>query len=234
MPASARSTLQGAVVLHDGLRASVRVHRAVADCQQIAADAIEQHDAGIAQVLIVFLVEFAGAIDEHQRRARLQAPCCLIAFAVARCLRIQPSRQCTRALIDRAGALCPFFFIKRERCEQPVDGPGQLGGQSLRADDRLPHGIARDAAFDAAARRALGATEGDGKPGADLERDDCWKQHVRHAELVHVGDERPRPEYFCDARKKGDQQTSTDRSNPGLAIFIYRLRAFAEFGHDRR
>jgi hypothetical protein len=78
--------------------------------------------------------------------------------------------------------------------------------------------------------------EGDGKPGADRERDDCWKQHVRHAELVHVGDERPRPEYFCDARKKrrAISRRPLTRSNPSLAIFIYRLRSFAEFGHDRR
>jgi hypothetical protein len=64
------------------------VPRDVADRQQVAARAIEQHDAGIAQVLVVLLVEFAGAIDEHQRRARLQAPCCPIAIAVARRLRI--------------------------------------------------------------------------------------------------------------------------------------------------
>lgn len=51
-----------------------------------------------------------------------------------------------RALIDSAGALCFFLFIKRERREQPVDGSGQLGGQSLRADDRVPHGIAREKA----------------------------------------------------------------------------------------
>ena len=52
-------------MLHDGLRAPVRVPGDVADRQQVAAGAIKQHDAGIAQVLVVFLVEFAGAIDEY-------------------------------------------------------------------------------------------------------------------------------------------------------------------------
>jgi hypothetical protein len=37
----------------------------------------------------VFLVKFAGAVDEHQRLARLQEPCCFIAIAVARRLRWQ-------------------------------------------------------------------------------------------------------------------------------------------------
>jgi hypothetical protein len=52
-------------MLHDGLRGSVRVPGDVADRQQVAACAIEEHDAVIAQVLIVLLVEFAGAIDEQ-------------------------------------------------------------------------------------------------------------------------------------------------------------------------
>src|SRR5277367_3051055 len=41
--------IAGAVMLHDRLRASVRVPRDVADRQQVAACAIEQHDTGIAQ-----------------------------------------------------------------------------------------------------------------------------------------------------------------------------------------
>ena len=76
-----------------------------------APGTIQQHNAGVAQVLVVLLIELASEVDEHQRSARLQAPCCLIAITVARGLRIQPLRQHTRALIDRAGSPCLVLFI---------------------------------------------------------------------------------------------------------------------------
>jgi hypothetical protein len=65
----------------------------------------------------MLLVKFAGTVDEHQRRAWLQKPRCVIAIAVARRLRIQPFRQHSRALIDRAGALRLVPFVERERRE---------------------------------------------------------------------------------------------------------------------
>ena len=60
----------GSVVLHDGLRRLVAVAGDVADRQKIRAGAIEQHDAGVAEILIVLEVRRAGAlVDEGQRRA---------------------------------------------------------------------------------------------------------------------------------------------------------------------
>jgi hypothetical protein len=117
----------------------------------------------------VFLVEFAGAIDEYQRRARLQAPCSVIAIAVARRLRIQPFRQHTCALIDRASTPRLFLFIEWERREQPVDGSDQFGGQSLSADDRLAHGIAREK-----------AEHGNGRARSTPNGDRCSRHKVRH------------------------------------------------------
>jgi hypothetical protein len=134
--------ITGAIMFHDGLRASVRMPGDVADGQQIAAGTIEQHDASVAQVLVVFLVKLAGGIDEHQRLAWLQEPCCIIAIAVARCLRIEPFSQRTRTLIDSAGTLRFVLFIERETREQPVDSSAQFGSQPRRADDRLPRIIA--------------------------------------------------------------------------------------------
>ena len=58
--------IAGAIMLHDGLRASVRAPGDVADRQQVAAGAIEQHHACIAQVLVVCLIEFAGDVDEYR------------------------------------------------------------------------------------------------------------------------------------------------------------------------
>jgi hypothetical protein len=79
------------------------------------------------------LVEFAGAIDEHQRGARLQNAM----LSHRHCCRVRPApiRQYTLALVDSSSALRPISLIEMKRGKQPIDIFNQFGGQSLCADN---------------------------------------------------------------------------------------------------
>jgi hypothetical protein len=79
--------------------------------------------------LVVLLVEFTGAVDEYQGRARPEAPHRFNAIAIARGLRAKPFRQDTLALINRSSAARLVLFIEWERCKEFVDASDQLSAQ---------------------------------------------------------------------------------------------------------
>jgi hypothetical protein len=79
--------------------------------------------------LVVLLVEFTGAVDEYQGRARPEAPHRFNAIATARGLRAKPFRQDTLALINRSSAARLVLFIEWERCKEFVDASDRLSAQ---------------------------------------------------------------------------------------------------------
>ena len=132
----------GAIVLHDGLRALVAVAGDVADREQIAAGAIEQHDAGVAQILVVLAVEFAGPIDEEQRRTWLQPPGGFIAIAVATRLGGHPLGKRAVAPVDHPRAYrLVLVFLDRIRLEHHRQSGCECVGKPLGASDRGLRGV---------------------------------------------------------------------------------------------